>query len=164
MQINLRQIEAYAATGRVIFYDHKTTPATECFSNFFTCPISLHHKTFRCAEAAFQAQKFPHDKALQKKFKTLKGSEAYQLAQHHAAQCRPDWLINNTNIKIMKEVLEAKFSTSHPHLRRCLKATKNARLVEHTPIKGRDNFWADDCDGTGQNMLGELLMDLRKRI
>ena len=45
-----------------------------------------------------------------------------------------------------------------------LLSTGNKYLVEHNPIKGRDNFWSDDHDGNRQNKLGILLMKIRGEL
>ncbi len=37
----------------------------------------------------------------------------------------------------------------------------DARLVEHT---NNDVFWGDGGDGSGHNMLGRLLMELRAEL
>ena len=37
-------------------------------------------------------------------------------------------------------------------------ATRGAKLVEHTR---NDSYWGDGGDGTGKNMLGQVLMSLR---
>lgn len=60
----------------------------------------------------------------------------------------------------MLETLYAKF-TQHPDLTDKLLETGNARLVEHTE---NDSYWGDGGDGSGKNMLGQLLMEIRKRI
>jgi predicted NAD-dependent protein-ADP-ribosyltransferase YbiA (DUF1768 family) len=39
--------------------------------------------------------------------------------------------------------------------------TGDARIVEHTE---RDDFWGDGGDGSGANMLGRLLMELRDEL
>jgi len=58
--------------------------------------------------------------------------------------------------------LQAKFKD--PILRSSLLSTGSAYLVEHLPKKGRDNFWGDDHDGSGQNQLGNILMDVRAKL
>ena len=63
----------------------------------------------------------------------------------------------------MREVVKAKFSQSS-ELKELLLATGNAFLVEHIPVKGRDAFWGDDHDGTGQNWLGFILMETRGHL
>jgi ribA/ribD-fused uncharacterized protein len=61
---------------------------------------------------------------------------------------------------IMREALRAKF-TQHEDLRKILLETGDARLVEHTT---NDRYWGDGGDGSGLNMLGKLLMELREEL
>jgi hypothetical protein len=58
----------------------------------------------------------------------------------------------------MRKVLQAKFSD--PELKEKLLATHDAYIVENCPF-GHDTFWADNGDGSGQNKLGIMLMELR---
>jgi len=60
----------------------------------------------------------------------------------------------------MRDALCAKF-TQHDDLRRLLLSTGDAKLVEHTE---RDDFWGNGGDGSGANMLGRLLMELRDEL
>ena len=73
----------------------------------------------------------------------------------------PDW--REHNVQATRDVLVAKFEPG-THAAQALLATGSARLVEHIPVKGRDAFWGDDSDGSGQNMLGQLLMERRQRL
>jgi hypothetical protein len=65
---------------------------------------------------------------------------------------------NWDKITAMKKTLEAKFSNEI--LKKKLLATKSAFLVENGDA-GHDAFWSDFGDGSGQNMMGKLLMELR---
>jgi ribA/ribD-fused uncharacterized protein len=60
----------------------------------------------------------------------------------------------------MRTAIRAKFS-QHGELRSLLLSTGSATLVEHT---SNDSHWGDGGDGSGQNMLGRLLMEERARI
>ena len=62
----------------------------------------------------------------------------------------------------MIEVIKIKFSNEE--YKKVLLSTQNAYLVEHNPVKNRDSFWSDDHDGTGKNILGLLLMELRENL
>jgi hypothetical protein len=42
-----------------------------------------------------------------------------------------------------------------------LLATKDAMLIEHT---AKDSYWGDGGDGRGKNMLGQILMSVRKEL
>ncbi len=61
---------------------------------------------------------------------------------------------------VMRKALFAKF-TSHTFLKNKLLETGKRELVERSP---RDSFWGDGGDGTGQNHLGKLLMELRGKL
>lgn len=60
----------------------------------------------------------------------------------------------------MRKALYEKF-TQHPDAAQALADTGNAELVEHTE---NDSYWADGGDGSGKNMLGILLMELRTEL
>jgi ribA/ribD-fused uncharacterized protein len=57
-------------------------------------------------------------------------------------------------------VVTAKFE-QHPELAAALLATGDSRIVEHTE---NDSFWGDGGDGSGRNMLGRILMEVRARL
>ena len=56
--------------------------------------------------------------------------------------------------------MPAKFA-QHPDIRAVLLSTGDERLVEHT---SSDSYWGDGGDGTGNNMLGKILMEIRERL
>ena len=60
----------------------------------------------------------------------------------------------------MREAVRAKFQ-QHEDLRNTLLATGNAMIVEHTE---RDSYWGDGGDGSGKNMLGKILMEIREEL
>ena len=62
--------------------------------------------------------------------------------------------------QVMLDALRAKFS-QHAELRETLLGTGDAELVEHTR---NDSYWADDGDGSGKNMLGKLLEQVRAEL
>jgi len=71
---------------------------------------------------------------------------------------RRDW--ESVKDQVMREALAAKFE-QHPELAELLLSTGDEPLVEHTT---NDNYWADGGDGSGKNMLGRLLVELRTRL
>ena len=60
----------------------------------------------------------------------------------------------------MHEAVLAKF-TQHDDLRAALLATGEATIVEHTR---KDRYWGDGGDGTGKNVLGQILMRVREEL
>ncbi len=60
----------------------------------------------------------------------------------------------------MAEAVLAKF-TQHLNLHSLLLSTGDAKLVEHTEL---DANWGDGGDGSGRNMLGLILMEIRGQL
>ncbi len=149
--------------GFVWFYKKEENPTTALLGNFHIAPLTYRDRTYQCAEAAFQAQKFDRNPERMREFENLDGHQAWQLAQSNQPtddESKNKWF--KRSLTVMSEVLQAKFKD--PILRSSLLSTGSAYLVEHLPKKGRDNFWGDDHDGTGQNQLGNILMDVRAKL
>jgi hypothetical protein len=60
----------------------------------------------------------------------------------------------------MRDAVLAKF-TQHPEIGKILLETGDAILIEHTV---NDSYWADGGDGSGKNMLGIILMEVRNKL
>ena len=82
-------------------------------------------------------------------------SVAARMGRSRERPLRPDWEV--VKLDVMREALRAKF-IQHRDLQEKLLSTGDRQLVEHT---ARDRFWGDGGDGSGKNMLGRLLMELR---
>lgn len=128
------------------------------FSNFAAFPILLGKKKWPTTEHYFQAQKFSDPKNREEVRNANDPSIAARLGRDRKKKIRPDW--EAVKIGVMRQALEAKF-TQHDELKRLLLATGSAKLVEHT---ANDRYWGDGGDGSGQNMLGRLLMEIRNKF
>lgn len=58
------------------------------------------------------------------------------------------------------DAVRVKFS-QHADIQAVLLGTENATLIEHTK---NDSYWADGGDGSGKNMLGIILMEIRTAL
>ncbi|WP_367874296.1 NADAR family protein [Luteolibacter sp. Populi] len=128
------------------------------FSNFAAYPITLGKKKWPTTEHYFQAQKFADPRDREEIRKANSPMLAARLGRDRKKKLRADWEAVKTGI--MRQALEAKF-TQYPDLKQLLLATGSAKLVEHTT---NDSYWGDGGDGTGKNMLGRLLMELRETM
>ncbi|GAA3931189.1 NADAR family protein [Litoribacillus peritrichatus] len=129
-----------------------------CFSNFSRHSIFLKGKSWPTTEHYFQAQKFAgteHEEEIRYAKKPLK---AASMGRDRNRPLRKDWeaVIDD----IMREAVMAKF-TQNKELKPVLLNTGAALLVEHT---ANDRYWADGGDGSGKNMLGIILMEVREAI
>jgi ribA/ribD-fused uncharacterized protein len=128
------------------------------FSNFAPFPITLGGKVWPTSEHYFQAQKYAgteHEKAIRH---TRSPMIAARMGRDRKKPLRRDWeAVKN---EIMREAVRAKFA-QHPELATLLLETADAVLVEHT---AKDSYWGDAGDGSGKNMLGQILMQVRDEL
>ena len=80
---------------------------------------------------------------------------AARLGRSRKVKLRRDW--ESVKLGVMLDAVAAKF-TQHDDLRALLLSTGDAKLVEHTE---NDDYWGD---GSGQNRLGRLLMQVRDQL
>lgn len=129
-----------------------------CLSNFSAHPILMDGETWPTSEHYFQAQKFFDPDYRERIRLTSSPMIAARLGRSRAVPIRPDW--EEVKIEIMRKALWAKLQ-QHSDVRESLLSTGSAELVEHTK---NDRFWADGGDGSGQNMLGKLWMEIREQL
>jgi ribA/ribD-fused uncharacterized protein len=127
-------------------------------SNFAAFPITVDGVQWPTSEHYFQAQKFAgtdHEDEIRAAAKPM---TAARMGRERSRPLRADW--ESVKYAIMLRALRAKF-TQHPRLAALLRSTADATLVEHT---ANDSYWADGGDGGGKNMLGVLLMQVRREL
>lgn len=128
------------------------------FSNFAPFPIVMDGLTWPTSEHYFQAQKFI-DKEHQEAIRLVRSPMiAARMGRSRKRTLRADW--ESVKDDIMRAAVLAKF-TQHSQLQALLLSTQDAVLVEHTV---NDSYWGDGGDGSGRNMLGQILMETRKML
>ena len=128
------------------------------FSNFAGFPIRVGGRVWPTSEHYFQAQKFVGTDDAQVEAIRRAGSPmmAARMGRDRKKRLRRDW--ESVKVSVMREALAAKFG-QHAGLRALLLSTGNAKLVEHTE---RDDYWGNGGNGSGRNVLGRLLMEIRE--
>jgi ribA/ribD-fused uncharacterized protein len=127
-------------------------------SNFAPTPILLKGRVWPTVEHYFQAQKFagtPHEETIRLAKTPM---VAARMGRSRQRPLRAEW--ETAKDAIMLEAVHAKFS-QHADLRAKLLATGDAHIVEH---RARDGYWGDGPDGSGKNMLGQILMRVREEL
>lgn len=125
-------------------------------SNFHPCEITdSFGLTYGSVEAAYQASK-TLDREIRAKFTKLGPGAAKRFGK--TIKIREDWS-EEVKVLIMLNLLSQKFSRIDLTL--LLLATCDQELIEGNTWG--DTFWGV-CDGEGRNILGELLMYIRKNI
>ncbi|PQO30815.1 NADAR family protein [Blastopirellula marina] len=128
------------------------------FSNFAPYPIRIGKKSWPTTEHYFQAMKFKGKADQEAIRKANSPLLAARMGRDRKRTLRRDW--ESAKVNVMREALLAKFR-QHDDLSLLLLETGDAKLVEHTE---RDDYWGDGGDGRGKNMLGRLLMEVRKKL
>jgi N-glycosidase YbiA len=129
-----------------------------CFSNFAPYPIEVDGQLWPTSEHYFQAQKF-EDADYREKIRTTKSAMiAARLGRSRKVPIKANW--NAIKDDVMRKAVQAKFA-QHAELQAVLLSTGNAEIIEHTT---NDRYWGDGGDGTGKNMLGHILMQVRDEI
>lgn len=122
-------------------------------SNFHDAPVLYNGIRYLNSEAAFQAQKDP-TRSLE--FANLPPGKAKRLGRE--VKMMAQW--DSIKLVVMREIVHAKFA-QNPVLSVKLIHTGDVPIIE-------GNWWNDTywgvCNGKGLNMLGKILMDLRKEL
>lgn len=129
-----------------------------CFSNFAPYPVRMEGKVWPTSEHYFQAQKFEDAEHREQIRKTKSPMIAARLGRDRKKLLRRDW--ESVKVGIMRDVVRGKF-TQHDDIRQILLSTGDAKIVEHTE---NDSYWGDGGDGSGKNMLGRILMEVREEL
>ena len=148
--------EEYIMSARINFY--RTDDAYGCFSNFASFPITLDGVVWHTSEHDFQAQKFAGSPYAEEIRQVRSPMTAARMGRSREHPLRSDW--EEVKDDVMRTAVRAKF-TQHEDLRAILLSTEDVRIVEHT---NRDNYWGDGGDGSGKNMLGRILMEIRAEL
>ena len=142
--------------GDIYFYD-KSAPYYE-FTNFYVAPITMFGLIYPSVEHFYQASKFDINSQLHYQIRqSSTPSAARDLANlpQNKQRIRPSFWTDQDNI--MYQALCSKFA-QHVQLRNLLLSTGNRILIEDSPT---DYYWGIGQNKTGQNKLGQLLMQVR---
>lgn len=126
------------------------------FSNFAPYPIRLDGRVWPTSEHYFQAQKFDASSDREAIRAVKSPMIAARMGRSRKRPLRRGW--ESVKIDVMRRAVRAKFE-QHPALRDLLLSTGDAALVERTT---NDAFWGDGGDGSGENRLGRILMEVRE--
>lgn len=165
------------------FYSTRDVPYG-VLGNFPLFELLIDDKTWKSSEVFFQAKKFENTEHEELVRNAPSSREAANMGRDRSRPLRADWnsvkdiasLSDHASLSLlwakyvgrpmlvkdyfMLVAVRAKF-TQHLQLRDLLLSTADAILVEHTE---NDNYWGDGGDGSGQNMLGKILMLVREEL
>jgi N-glycosidase YbiA len=129
-----------------------------CFSNFSPHGFELDGLYWYTSEHYFQAQKFPGTPHLEQIRLVKTPKDAAKMGRDRNRPLRRDW--EKVKDNIMRKAVLCKFET-HGDIREILLSTGDEEIVENSPI---DYYWGCGKDGSGKNMLGIILMEVREKL
>lgn len=135
---------------------YKTNEDYGFMSNYYKARFFIYGRWWPSVEHPYQAKKCYKLEEFDAIWQTVRSKDARELGQK--IEMRPDWA--EVRADVMYECVLAKF-LQHKDLRDQLIDTGNEELIEDSPA---DWYWGCGNDGTGQNMLGKILMKVRSEL
>lgn len=158
----------YGITDLFIHPLHQQTPQRILFygphepygylGNWYPAALFLKDKIWPTSEHYYQAQKMAGSKYEEICRRLGSPRETFEMTRRPEIPIRKDW--EQVKAAVMRDAVTAKF-TQNPELAERLLATGDAELAENSPV---DFYWGIGADGSGQNMLGKILMDVRQQL
>ncbi len=136
-------------------YFYSTRDEYGCFSNFSRHGFELDGAWWATSEH-YQAQKFAGTPNVEEIRQANTPKEAAQMGRERSRPLRSDWELVKDDI--MRQAVLRKFET-HADILMVLISTGDELLVEKSPT---DYYWGCGADGSGKNMLGVILMEVRE--
>jgi len=136
---------------------HLKTGEYGWLSNFAPYPVKIDGIEWPTNEHYYQASKFVDAPEWVDAIRLVsRPYDAWRMGRSPDHPCRADWSF--VKDEVMLRAVRAKFS-QHEDLKYRLIGTGDEELVEHS---ANDTYWGDGGDGTGQNRLGQILMQVRR--
>ncbi|MDD9818616.1 MAG: NADAR family protein [Gammaproteobacteria bacterium] len=159
--MSLSQERQYSRPDSVIF--HKTRERFGGLSNMAGgFPLRVNGVRILTSEALYQACRFPKMPKVQKEIIAQKSPMTAKMkSKPHRVNSRRDW--ERVRVEVMRWCLQVKLIQNWEKFSGLLRETGDRNIVEYSR---KDDFWgakpADDNTLVGKNVLGRLLMELRK--
>jgi ribA/ribD-fused uncharacterized protein len=126
-----------------------------CLSNFSRHGFQVDGLYWPTVEHYFQAQKFAGTEQARLIQQAPTPRQAKDLGHDRTIPLRSDW--EDVKDEVMRQAVRSKFE-KHGDARGVLLGTGNEEIIEDSPS---DYYWGCGADGTGKNILGKILMEVR---
>lgn len=147
---------SHPAEKRILFYSPHEENAY--LSNWYPASLFLKGKIWPSSEHYYQAQKVAGT-PFEEQIRRMESPRlTFEFTRRPEAPVRSDW--EQVKVKAMHEAVYAKFA-QNPELLERLLSTGDHEIVENSPV---DYFWGVGEDGSGQNNLGKVLMEVRSQL
>ena len=137
---------------QVFFYEQEFY----VLSNFSSFGIRWEGKFYATVEHAYHAEKFEDENIKEAIRNCTSAHDAFKFANENKAHYKKGW--DEIKFKVMRSMLIKKVE-QHKYVAKKLKETGSRELIENS---WRDNVWGWGENRNGQNMLGQLWMEVRE--
>ena len=141
-----------------IYFYHQNEKPYGCFSNFSRHGFELDGAWWPTSEHYYQAQKFAGTSHADEVRQAHTPMQAANIGRERSRPLRPDW--QQVKDDVMRRAVLRKFEV-HQDIQAILLGTGDELLVEKTTD---DYYWGCGTNGSGKNMLGQILMEVRETL
>ncbi len=135
---------------------YKTQDPHGYMGNFYRSKIFLNGKWWNTVEHYYQAMKTVYTDEQE----MIRSAKTPRIARDLGQTVTFRDHFDSDKYQVMKDAVLAKF-VQHHNLREQLLATNDEILIEDSPV---DYYWGCGADGSGKNMLGKVLMEVRAEL
>jgi ribA/ribD-fused uncharacterized protein len=132
--------------------------ASQILGTFSAHPFTLENKVWPTVEHYFHAMKFREGDYQDKIYLASSAKKARKLGRTRFEKIRKDW--STTKTVFMTRAVYTKCRT-HSDVAELLLSTGSQRLVENSQY---DYYWGCGRDRRGENIYGQILMDVRAKL
>lgn len=134
------------------------------FSPYTAHAIEIDGIVFLTVEHAYQCQRYIDQKIIEEIRAAHSPVLAWEVSSKYKQFQISDFKREEYKLKIMKMLMEMKVD-QHQDVRQALIDSGDLKIVKHiVTYPPGDGFWDDGEDGKGQNQIGVMWMDIRKRL
>lgn len=137
--------------GRIQFYEGPYY----LLSNFSAHQVEYGGEVYMTSEHAYQAAKFEDP---DRRRQIANAPSAYLAREFGQAEAGRK--LHFDKVAVMKEIMRAKM-VQHEDVQRMLEETGDAILEKNHPD---DSYWGTGADGKGENVMGNIWMELREEL
>jgi hypothetical protein len=129
------------------------------FSNLASYPIKIEGELWKSSEHYYQFKKFEKtDPEYAQKIKNASTPKDAKILSMENDNYPAYW--NDIKVEVLRVAVMKKFE-SYSQLENLLLSTGNEELIE---ANQEDYFWGEGKDGSGKNMMGQILMETREYL
>lgn len=134
------------------------------FSPYTSHAIELNGVMYPTVEHAYQCTRYTDQKIINEILNATSPVKAWQISSKYKQFQIPEFKNENYKVSVMKNLMRMK-AMQHDEVLEALKNTENLKIVKRiVTYPPGDGFWDIGEDGKGQNMIGQIWMQLRDEL